>query len=140
MGMAKPDQEQFAPTAMELLRARNTELGERIAALEAVRDSCAQAYAELEAENAKLKVKNEILAERPLQFEYDNVVAKNREDERVIIALQAENAKLRAALRELYAEVQGEASQLLDDDRGGNGRLDLEIQELLAAGIEETGK
>jgi hypothetical protein len=43
------------------------------------------------------------------------------------------------ALRELYAQVKGECPSLLNEDSGGDGRLDLEIQELLAS-VEGSGK
>lgn len=36
------------------------------------------------------------------------------------------------ALRQLYALVKGECPQLLEEDRGGDGVLALEIEELLA--------
>lgn len=41
---------------------------------------------------------------------------------------------LRRLLEELYGEVKGECPRLLDEDRGGNGRLDIEIKNTL----EET--
>lgn len=40
-------------------------------------------------------------------------------------------ARLKSALAELYAMVKGECPSLLDEDMGGNARLDLEIEELL---------
>lgn len=58
----------------------------------------------------------------------------------LIEKLQAENAALRQrvaelenALSEIFSMVNGEASHLLDEDSGGNARLYLEIDALLAA-------
>lgn len=42
-----------------------------------------------------------------------------------------EITRLRAALRSLQAMVKGECPSLLDDDSGGCGHLDIEIDELL---------
>ena len=39
--------------------------------------------------------------------------------------------KLRLALRELHAMVRGECPSLLNEDSGGNARLDLQISSLL---------
>ena len=39
--------------------------------------------------------------------------------------------RLRGALRSLHAMVKGECPSLLDDDSGGCGQLDIEIDELL---------
>jgi hypothetical protein len=53
---------------------------------------------------------------------------------------EGREAKLESALKELFAEVNGEAPRLLDDDCGGNGRLYMEIKELLApAPVSEKG-
>lgn len=43
----------------------------------------------------------------------------------------AEIEKLRLALRELHAMVQGECPSLLNEDSGGNARLDIQINALL---------
>jgi hypothetical protein len=53
---------------------------------------------------------------------------------------EGREAKLESALKELFAEVNGEAPRLLDDDCGGNGRLYMEIKELLAPSpVSEKG-
>ena len=46
-------------------------------------------------------------------------------------AVEAENTRLRAALEELHAMVWGECPSLLNEDSGGNARLDLEIRAAL---------
>jgi hypothetical protein len=53
---------------------------------------------------------------------------------------EGRESKLESALKELFAEVNGEAPRLLDDDCGGNGRLYMEIKELLAPSpVSEKG-
>ena len=47
-------------------------------------------------------------------------------------ALEAENKKTLSLLRELYATVMGECSGILDEDRGGNSRLALDIESALS--------
>ena len=42
-----------------------------------------------------------------------------------------EIARLREALSELYAQVKGECPSLLNEDSGGDAKLDLEIESLL---------
>lgn len=63
-----------------------------------------------------------------------------------IAQLRARNRRLYLALEELHAMVKGECSALLDDTRGGNGRLVIEIEAALGEGgadgepIERTEK
>jgi regulator of replication initiation timing len=45
--------------------------------------------------------------------------------------LKSENEHLRAILRDLYATVKGECPALLNEDSGGDGRLDLQISTAL---------
>lgn len=54
-------------------------------------------------------------------------------------AVEDENAKLRAALSELTAMVRGECPSLLNEDSGGCGRLDIEIDELLRPNDQVKG-
>jgi hypothetical protein len=46
-------------------------------------------------------------------------------------ALKAENARLRKALQELVALVRGECPRLLDEDRDGDARLCIAIENAL---------
>lgn len=48
-----------------------------------------------------------------------------------VVETLAEIEQLREALRELHAVVRGECSSLLDEDSGGDARLDLLICELI---------
>jgi hypothetical protein len=43
--------------------------------------------------------------------------------------------QLRIALRELHAMVRGECPSLLNEDSGGNARLDLKINKLLSSAL-----
>lgn len=45
--------------------------------------------------------------------------------------LQQENERLREALKELHAMVKGECPSLLDEDSGGNARLDMQIEQAI---------
>lgn len=45
---------------------------------------------------------------------------------------------MRKALEELYAQVKGECPSLLNEDSGGDGELDLEIEEAIRLAEEES--
>lgn len=68
----------------------------------------------------------------------DEQVGENRGLRADVLLMQRENAeqrqeiaRLREALRELHAVVNGECPSLLNEDSGGDARLALEIEELL---------
>jgi hypothetical protein len=54
-------------------------------------------------------------------------------------ALQREIDRLQEALKELHAMVMGECPSLLDEDSGGNARLDADIHALLDPMSSEKG-
>lgn len=53
--------------------------------------------------------------------------------------LEAENARLREVLKELHTLVWGECPSLLNEDSGGDSRLDLEIEDCLGNALKEVG-
>lgn len=58
----------------------------------------------------------------------------------VILSLLSENERMRGALEELHTMVWGECPSLLNEDSGGNAKLDLEIRDLLTSGKKGNGK
>ena len=64
---------------------------------------------------------------------YDDIMVESTTAHlRRLSALEAENKKTLSLLRELYATVMGECSGILDEDRGGNSRLALDIESALS--------
>ena len=61
---------------------------------------------------------------------YTEIYLKTEADA-VIAEYAAHEQRLASALREIHATVKGECPSLLDEDSGGNARLDLEIESLL---------
>lgn len=62
----------------------------------------------------------------------NNHISAEANAELIVKAVNNHDA-LVAALRELYAQVQGECPSLLTEDSGGDARLHLEIQAVLSA-------
>jgi hypothetical protein len=102
-------------------------------------------YDALKAENERLAAAlDEARAElaRAIAWKEDAVLrcAKRRcaDRDRIQRETEAENARLREALQELFALVRGECPRLLDEDRDGDARLSIEIDAALSP--QETTK
>ena len=60
------------------------------------------------------------------------MIAEQTAKARLIVEAVNSHSILVNLLRELYDTVNGECPRILDEDRGGNARLDLDIQNVLA--------
>ena len=57
----------------------------------------------------------------------------------VVAGMEEQNARLRDVLKELHTLVWGECPSLLNEDIGGDSRLDMEIEDCIGNALKEVG-